>query len=81
MENLEKLIHHTFLDELKIDPSVMDGILIADNFNEFDREALAVSLFEKFDVKRVSFENSGICCLFSTGRTTGLVCNSGNSLT
>jgi actin len=77
------LLHHTFYNELRIAPSEHPLLLAlaptaADT--KSTRERLATLLFEQFEVPSLYIAMPGVLALYSTGRTTGVVLDSGDGV-
>ncbi|KAJ5075102.1 actin [Anaeramoeba ignava] len=81
-DNMEKMWHHIFYNELKIAPEE-HPVLIADSpFNpKSSKEKIQEIMFETFNVSGFYLANSGILTLYSTGRTTGFVFGIGHEIT
>jgi actin len=82
--DLRHLLHHTFYNELRIAPSEHPLLLAlapsaADNAGA--RERLATMLFEHFEVQSLYIAMPAVLALYSTGRTTGVVLDSGDGVT
>jgi actin-related protein len=82
---LEALWDHTFRTVLGVEQEELP-ILIADPLplgqSAYQaRQWMAEVMFEKFKVKSLAIFNSAVLSLFSTGRTRGLVVESGEGLT
>lgn len=82
---LESLWDHTFRTVLGVEQEELP-ILIADPLplgqsTYPSRQWMAEVMFEKFKVKSLAIFNTAVLSLFSTGRTRGLVVESGEGLT
>ncbi|KAK6480625.1 actin-3-like [Huso huso] len=79
---LEKLWHHTFYWELRICPEE-HGILVTDAplSPTTNREKMAELLFEEFRVPAMYVAHQSLLSVYSYGRTTGLVVESGSGAT
>jgi actin len=82
-EDMEMVWHHTFFNELRVDPSEIKGVLIteAPRNDKLSREKMVQLMFETFDVKNIYFAKQAVMSLFSAGRTTGLVVDAGDNVT
>jgi len=77
---MEKLIEHTFSVELDAFPESLSApVLIAESpcIDKADRAKLCHILFEAFKVSGVCFANSSVLSLFASGRTRGIVLETG----
>jgi actin len=79
---MQHLWHHVFYDDLKIACEEHPIIVTeaADNSRQ-DREKTVEILFECFNAPAVVIQNASVLTLFSTGRSSGLVVDSGASRT
>ena len=79
-QSLEKLLHHSFYNELRVDPSE-HSVLITSKVDapKSQKERLTQLLFETFQVPAVHIENAQCLALYSAGRTTGVVVDIGAS--
>ena len=75
--------HHTFHDQLKCSPEEAFGVFLTDSHlnPKANRAKLATIMFETFKVKRLYVANEAAMSLYASGRTTGLVCDSGYGIT
>lgn len=81
--DLELLFRHTFYNELRIAPEQHPLLLslaptAADN--KCARERIASLLFERFEVPSLYIAMPAVLALYSTGRTTGVVLDSGDGV-
>ena len=81
-EKFETLMQYLLYDEMKIVPEDM-SILMAEAPlpNKNKRAKLAEILFETFNVKRLHLGNSSMLGLFSYGKSSGLIVDSGFNVT
>lgn len=78
---MEQIIHHTF-SECGLDPETTSIVCTESLFTpRQSSEQLAELLFGAFGVPSLAFIPSGMCALYSTGRTTGVVLDSGEGVT
>ncbi len=76
-DDMEKLWHHTFA-ELKVDPAHHPVLLTEAPLNpKANREKTAQVMFETFNVPSMHLGNIGVLSLYASGRTTGIVVDSG----
>jgi actin len=72
------LWEHIFENELMIDPKSINVLISDSPLNTKENKVeIASVLFEKFKVNSLSIMNSAVLSLFSTGRTSGIVVESG----
>ena len=82
-DDMEKVWHHTFYNELRITPSEVQGVLVTEaprNPKE-NRERMVRSMFETFEVKNTYVAIQAVMSLYANGRSTGLVVDSGDGVT
>jgi actin len=82
-EDMEKVWHHTFYNELEVDPYEAVGVLLteAPHNPKKNREKMTSIMFDTFQAKNVYVALSGVMSLYAAGRTTGLACESGDGVT
>ena len=81
-DKFENLMHYLLYSEMKIIPEEV-SILITESprTSRENREKLTEILFETFNVKRLHIANSSMVGLFSYGKTSGLIVDSGFNVT
>lgn len=81
-DNMEKIWSHIFSNELKTEPAE-HPIFFVDSLNATieQRQKIAQIFFEKFNVPSVYFQSSDTLALLASGRTTGVVIDSGEGIT
>ncbi|KAF8146476.1 actin actin-like protein [Mycena galopus ATCC 62051] len=81
-DSMERVWHHTIHNELRVDPE-QHAILLADTpLNpRANREKMAQTMFETFNVPAFYVSIGAALCLYSAGETTGLVLDSGDGVT
>ncbi len=81
-EDMEKVWHHTFYNELRVDPAEAVGVFLteAPGNPRQNREKMTSIMFETFQAKNVYVALSGVMALLAAGRTTGLVCDAGDGV-
>ncbi|ORC84586.1 putative actin [Trypanosoma theileri] len=78
---MEQIINYTFT-ELGLNPEETSVVCTESLFNpKHSSEQLVELLFGAFNVPSVAVIPSGVCALYSSGRTTGLVLDSGDGVT
>jgi len=81
-EDMEKLWNHTFYDLLRIAPEEHPILLTEAPLNpKKNREKIIEIMFEKFNVPSTYISIQAILALYASGRTTGLVLDSGDGVT
>lgn len=79
---MEKIIHYALYEQLKVDP--MDHpILITEAQTDprINRDKIVEIMFECFNVPSLYFGNQPVLSLYSSGRTSGIVLDVGDSFT
>ena len=81
-DKFENLMHYLLYSEMKVVPEEV-SILITESprTSRENREKLTEILFETFNVKRLHIANSSMVGLFSYGKTSGLIVDSGFNVT
>ncbi|KAJ7614199.1 actin family, partial [Mycena polygramma] len=80
--NMEAIWHYTFYNELRIAPEEHPVLLTETPFNPGEhREQTAEIMFEKFNVPAVYLQIAAVLALHASGRTTGVVIDSGEGIT
>ena len=76
--NMEKILHHTFYNELKISPEE-HSVLMSENalFPRSYKEEVVQILFETFNVAFAFVANQSVLALVVSGKESGIVINSG----
>ncbi|MHA1713316.1 MAG: actin, cytoplasmic 2 [Candidatus Ranarchaeia archaeon] len=79
---MERIWHYTFYNDLKIDPTQYPVLLTEPPMNPLsNREQMAEVMFETFGVPAVYISMQAVLSLYASGRTTGLVIDSGDGVT
>ena len=79
---MEKIWHYTFFNDLRVDPSEHPVLLTEPPLNPREnREKIAEIMFETFNTPAVYVAMQAVLSLYASGRTTGLVVDSGDGVT
>ncbi|MEM1511856.1 MAG: actin family protein [Candidatus Jordarchaeales archaeon] len=79
---MEKIWHYTFFNDLRVDPSEHPILLTEPPLNPREnREKMAEIMFETFNAPAVYVAMQAVLSLYASGRTTGLVVDSGDGVT
>jgi actin, other eukaryote len=82
LDQMEKIWHYTYENELKVNPNERPVLLTEPPLNDpKKREQLMEIFFEQFGVRQFYLAIQAVLGLFSTGRATGLVLDSGAGVT
>ncbi|XP_043940997.1 actin-like [Protopterus annectens] len=78
---MEKLWHHTFYNELSIDPKEHPVLLIDASLNpKTNREKMTRVMFETFNIPAMYASLQSVLSLYASGRMTGIVMDSGDGV-
>lgn len=82
-EKMEAVWHHTFFNELRVNPAELGGVLIteAPRNPKANREKMIEVFFENFEVQRAYVALQAVMSLYAVGRSTGIVVDSGDGVT
>lgn len=81
-DDMEKIWSHTFYNELRADPTEQFALLTEAPMNpKINRERMCSIMFETFDVPGFWVSIQAILSLYSSGRTSGIVLDSGDGVT
>lgn len=81
-DGFKKLLHHAFNNELRVNPEE-HPVLVTDNAlnPKENRETLTRIMFETFKVPAFYVAQQAVLSLYASGRTTGVVLQSGGGTT
>jgi len=81
-DEMEKIWSHTFYDELRIAPEESPVMLTEPPLNpKANREKMTQIMFETFQAPATYVCIQAVLSLYASGRTTGIVCDSGDGVT
>jgi len=79
--HMEKVWHHAFFNELRIDPADHSVLLTEAPLNpKVNREKMVSIMFETFNVTGTYIAIQAVMSLYASGRTTGIVMDSGDGV-
>ena len=79
---MEKVWEYCFSNELRVNPTEHRVLLTEAPMNsKYNREKMTQLMFETFKVEGLYVAIQAVLSLYSNGRTTGMVCESGDGVT
>jgi len=81
-DDMERIWHHTFYDELRVSPNERNVMLTEAPLNpKNNRERMTTIMFETFNTPGIYIGIQAVLSLYSAGKTTGIVMDAGDGVT
>lgn len=81
-DDMEKIWHHCYFNEIRVHPEDHPALLTEAPMNpKNNRERMVQMMFEKFQVPQFYVSVQAVLSLYASGRTTGIVLDSGDGVT
>jgi actin len=81
-DEVTKIWHHCFYNELRVNPKDHNVLITEAPKNaKQNREKMCNIMFDQFHVKGFYVQIQAVLALYSSGRTTGIVLDSGDGVT
>merc|ERR1711939_59873 len=82
-DDMERVWHHTFFNELRVNPSDDIGCVLLSEAPlnpKVNRETMTQVMFESFNVPATFIAMQAVLALYASGRTTGVVVDAGDGV-